>query len=162
MQGRSSWFRTDVVYLYLAQFLVIAAGYVVNPVISLYALSLGASIGTASLVVTSSSIVPVLGQIPVGYLADRVGKGLFLYIGATVAMVTPVLSYLAPNVPELLAVRVVSGLALTMFVPISWVLVMELAPGKNYGKSIGNIAAATQVGVFVGPLIGGFVGQVLG
>jgi len=39
---------------------------------------------------------------------------------------------------------------------------MDLSPGRNYGRSIGNIAAATQVGVFLGPLLGGFIGQAMG
>jgi MFS family permease len=122
-------------------------------------MTLGASIGIASLAVTSVSAVPAIGQIPVGLFAGRFGRSSFLVGGSLIAVIGPILSYFSPNVLVLIVTRLVTGLAQTAFMPVAWATAMDFASEGSYGKSMGNMAAGSQIGVFLGPLIGGFVAQ---
>ncbi len=155
-------FRTSLTPLYVAQFLIISSSNVSTPILSLFALSLGASVAMAGMVVASNNVVPLIGQIPVGIAGDKFGRHAFLYAASVFAILGPLLSFLAPDVTTLIATRLVAGFATAAFMPLSFAIVAERAAPGSYGRSMGNLGASIQLGIFLGPLLGAFAAQTYG
>lgn len=107
----------------------------------------------------------VLGNIAFGYLGDKLGRVNVVawFGGIGCAITAPAMYYVphwfGPNVPAVLVVSVLYGLAVAAFVPLSAIMPM-LAPAQkasavailNLGAGVSNFAGPFVTRLFLGPL----------
>jgi EmrB/QacA subfamily drug resistance transporter len=100
--------------------------------------------------IAMASLLPVGGKI-----GDRFGRrrmvllGLILFGGSSIA------SGLAPNLPTLLAFRIMQGVAGAMITPNTGALIRESVPENRRGMAFGILGAIIGIAAGLGPPLGG-------
>ncbi len=118
---------------------------------------LGGSIGTVEWVSLAYLLTLVVLVLPVGRLADSLGrKSLYLY-GFAIFTAASLLCGLATGLPELIGARVVQGAGAALLQANSVALIRAAVPGRSLGRAIGVQGAAQAIGLAVGPTVGGFL-----
>ena len=139
-----------------------ALGYGVSVyLIPLYATALHANYYELGLIGMVGSILYTL-SFSAGWLSDKVNKAYLLAAGLALNSLATAIISLTNTVSELLIVRVIGGLALVFYWPVIEALVADISPGLTRVSKIGSYAAATTIGMVVGPPIGGVLAQSLG
>ncbi|RYE42883.1 MAG: DHA2 family efflux MFS transporter permease subunit, partial [Hyphomicrobiales bacterium] len=119
--------------------------------------SLGATSDTITWVLTSY-IVAVAVAIPItGWFADRLGSR-NLFLGATIGFVlASMLCGLATSLPEMVAFRVLQGIAAAFMSPLSQTAMMDINPPSRQAQAMSVWGMGIMVGPVLGPLIGGWL-----
>lgn len=93
--------------------------------------------------------------IPLGRLADMLGRRWMYAIGFTVFIIGSFLCGLSPNLAFLLASRVLQAVGAAMLQANSVSIITASTPPQDRGKAIGIQGAAQAIGLSLGPAIGG-------
>lgn len=127
----------------------------IAPVLPHYADELDLSKTAAGVLTASYAAGTVIGSLPAGWLASRVGVKPILILGLSLLAVTSVTFSLASNIVLLDAARFVQGLggACSWAAGMAWLVGM--APPERRGELIGSGLAAAIVGMLFGPVLGG-------
>lgn len=100
----------------------------------------------------------VIAHIPAGYLADRVGRRQMMWLAWVLGAAATWLMAFGSNLPVFTAGLLIYGL--TGFVTVPMNSYITAARGKwTVGRAIMIISAVYNLGMVVGPLLGGFVGE---
>ena len=91
-----------------------------------------------------------------GAWADRVGQRKMAIRAGFGLAVTYMLGAIVQTAPQMLAVRILTGL-ISGFVPASMSLVSSTLPGEKLGWGMGWMQAALASGNILGPLLGGYL-----
>jgi putative MFS transporter len=111
------------------------------------------STGLKSLVSISSSAGVVLGIVPAGWLADRVGRKRVM-IGGTIAYsILTFLTGFAPGIASVVTLRVLAGVAMGAVFPLPYAYGAELCPPALRGRFTGIADTFLSVGYFLSPLL---------
>ena len=127
-----------------------------NPVLPLFAQSLGASTAIIGLIAAISPIAGILFSFPVGYLCDSWGRKKLLLVSALVFLISPLLYLLITNPLLLIPVRFFHGIATAILGPVASSIIFSNYT-KDRGEKIGLYSSATLVGRTVAPIVGGFL-----
>jgi EmrB/QacA subfamily drug resistance transporter len=103
-----------------------------------------------------AAFLPIFGR-----LADILGRKLLYTGGFLLFVLSSGLCGLAPNLPVLIAFRVLQGIGAALLSSNSVAIVVAAAGGQMRGRALGIQAAAQAVGLSAGPAIGGLVLDVL-
>jgi EmrB/QacA subfamily drug resistance transporter len=136
-------------------------GTVVNVALPVLQKSLNASVSGAQWVVESyllflSSLVLVGGS-----LADRFGRRRVFMAGVVLFAVTSAACGLAINIEMLILARAVQGIGAALLVPASLAILGAAFPAASRGRAVGTWSSLTAMSAVVGPLLGGWLVQVL-
>src|SRR5437870_5756367 len=126
------------------------------PVLSLFAQSLGASSEAIGFIVAASTLTGVFLKWPAGALSDLYDRRWLLLVGLLAFALPPFCYLLVTDVPWLIALRFVHGMATAVFAPIALAVVADLRREAR-GAAYGAYTAATQAGAMLGPLLGGWL-----
>ncbi len=118
---------------------------------------LGEGAGAVRWVSLAYLLVLACALIPVGLLADRVGRKLLYTYGFAVFTAGSVLCGLAPTLGWLIAARVAQGLGAAMLQANSVALIVESLPTRLLPRGLGVQGAAQAVGLALGPAVGGLL-----
>jgi MFS family permease len=132
------------------------------PVIPLTARDLGASVATASLVVGMLGVGRVIGDLPAGQLAMRIGERRAMLVALGLVIVSMTVSLLAPSVLALAGATMVVGLALAVFALARHAYIAETVPYESRGRSLSTLGGTIRIGLFAGPFLGAAVMTWLG
>jgi putative MFS transporter len=111
------------------------------------------STGLKSVVSISAAAGVVLGIVPAGFLADRVGRKRVM-IGGTIAFSTlTFLTGFAPNIAVLITLRLLAGIAMGAVFPLPYAYGAELCPPNVRGRFTGIADSFLSVGYFLSPLL---------
>lgn len=136
-----------------------AALYIFVPVLSPYAASLGAGLDLIGLVVGSYGLSQFLLRIPTGWLSDRLGRRKpFIAVGFAVTAVSCLVMAWAPTPWYLVLGRGLSGVAATMWVPLSVMLAASFPPERAVA-AMGLANFATNIGQIIGTSSGGWLAE---
>src|SRR6187200_1967932 len=124
-------------------------------------LEFNARLSTVSWVAVSyllamAAFLPIFGR-----LADMMGRKLLYTGGFLLFVLSSALCGLAPNLPVLIALRVLQGIAAALLSSNSVAIVVASAGPQLRGRALGIQAAAQAVGLSAGPAIGGLVLEIL-
>ncbi len=131
--------------------------FVQYPLAAPYAESLGASPGLAGLVVASYSIANLVGNIGAGPLLDRFGR-IGPLLASLIATVVALTAYtVVTSALQLLAIRVLHGLAVATLAPGAFALIGDIAPPEQRARAMGINGTLIAVAAVVAPPLAGIV-----
>jgi len=151
-----------VVPVYTMQLFLVASVQSVTPVLALFSLNLGASVGISSIIVGTTNLVQVALILPFGIMAERIRRSRLLYASSILCIIGTAISVIAQTITVLVVSRLLIGIGGSMYFGLAYALVADLAPRGAAGRSMSTFAAASQIGAFAGPLAGGFVAEAFG
>jgi EmrB/QacA subfamily drug resistance transporter len=106
---------------------------------------------------TMAGFLPIFGR-----LADMLGRKLLYTGGFLLFVLGSGLCGFAPNLPALIAFRVLQAIGAALLSSNSVAIVVTAAGPERRGKALGIMAAAQAVGLSAGPALGGVVLDMLG
>lgn len=148
--------------IYLTGFFGFASQNLLVPVMPLYATKLGASVAEVGFIVALIAYGTALFMIPFGLLSDRFGRRTYFIIGFVILTLSPVLYIWTTDPVQLSIVRALNGVGAAAQIPTTIATVLDLAPEEQRGRTLGWYTTATQCGLMIGPVLGGYVLNVLG
>ncbi len=141
----------------LASFLTPFMGSAVNLALPDMARTFRLSAVTLGWTVTAYLLTTAVFLVPVGRLADAVGRRKVFVAGISVFLAGALLSGLAFSGVSLIAFRLVQGVGGAMIFSTSIALLASHFPPENRGRVLGINTAATYTGLSLGPVAGGFL-----
>jgi MFS family permease len=119
--------------------------------------SLHAGPGAVRWVSLAYLLVLACTLLPVGRLADRLGRKLLYTHGFAVFTLGSLLCGLAPSLGWLIAARVLQALGAAMLQANSVALIAQNLPSRSLARGLGVQGAAQAIGLALGPAIGGLL-----
>ena len=129
----------------------------VAPIIAISARELGASLGVAALLVGTLGIGQLLGDLPSGALAARIGERRALLVAAVFEAVGMGVAALAGSVTALFAGVLVIGLAGSLFGLARQAYLTEAVPVAMRARALSTLGGVHRIGYFLGPFLGSLV-----
>ena len=133
-----------------------------SPIFSLFATSLGASLGTLGLVTSVLGLSRLASALPAGLVSDRRGPKTVLVAGMVMYAFSFVLYALAPSPGWLVVPRILQAVAMVSTFPTGIAYIGDVIEERDRAAAIGIYTAAMGSGFAVGPLIGTWVGSTAG
>jgi MFS family permease len=124
------------------------------PLIALSARSLGASVTVAALVVALTGIGQLVGDLPAGALAARVGEQRALVLACSLDALALVGAFLARSLVLLAVAVLVTGLAGAVFSLARQAYLTEAIPIRMRARALSTLGGTFRIGLFIGPFIG--------
>jgi len=155
--GRSESLRAIALSAYGPTLLGSTGSGAVSPIIAISARELGASVGVAALLVGALGIGQLLGDLPSGALAARIGERHALLVAAVVEAVGMLISALAGTLVVLFAGVLVIGLASSLFGLARQAYLTEAVPVAMRARALSTLGGVHRVGYFLGPFVGSLV-----
>ena len=132
------------------------------PTLPAYIADVGATPKQVGLVMGCFAIGLLSSRTFLGQLADRHSRKIVVLIGTIVAATAPLGYMLVQSIPLLMATRAFHGISIAAFTTGYSTLVIDLAPIKRRGETIGYMTLAVPIGMAVGPALGGFLQETVG
>jgi MFS transporter, DHA1 family, multidrug resistance protein len=98
----------------------------------------------------------------VGPLSDRFGRRQVGLVTMFIFLIGSIGALFAPNVPMLLASRLIQGIGASGGVVLSRTMVRDAYDGRNAAKASAQVATAVSIAPLFGPLIGGYIHDAFG
>ena len=137
--------------------LVSAGTGAIVPLIALSARGLGAGVGTAALIVALAGVGQLIGDLPAGSLAARLGEKYALMAACVldaVALLGAFAAGRAGSLAGLAAAVFVTGLANAMFGLARQAYLTEVVPIHARARAMSTLGGVFRLGSFVGPFAG--------
>lgn len=129
----------------------------VLPVLALTARDLGASVGTAAVIVSLLGTGMLVGDLPAGALAARFGERRALLAASLAEAVGMAAAGLAPSVLTLGSAVLALGLAGSVFGLARHAYLTEAVAPSLRARALSTLGGVHRVGIFVGPFLGAAV-----
>lgn len=104
----------------------------------------------------------LLSRTQLGRMADRRGRKIVVLIGAAVAGIAPLGYLFFQSMPLLMASRAFHGFSISAFTTGYSALVVDISPAEKRGEVIGYMSLVVPIGMAMGPLVGGYIGETAG
>lgn len=140
----------------LGPFINILDTNVVNIALPRMMSGLATDVLTIRWVVTAYLIATAITMPAIGWIGRRLGNQRLYALGLSVFTGASVLCGLAPSVEFLIVFRIVQGIGAGVLMPISWALMMEIAPPAQRGMATSMWAIGASFGSLAGLPIGGY------
>jgi len=147
--------RKNVNYLASLDFIISLGFGLIMPLFPQYVKLLGGGGLEVGILFSSFVLTRAILAAPFGNLSDRVGRKRLILIGSFLYALLAVLFTVPTTWPGLTLVRGLQGVASAMVWPVSEALVIDSCPAASRGASLGKIVMASNLGMVVGPFIGG-------
>lgn len=154
--GKGKW--TALVFLALAQFMVVLDGTIVNLALPRLQVEMGISDSTRSWVVTAYALAFGALLLLGGRIADFWGRKKTFLVASAGFAVASLIGGIAQETWELIGARALQGLFAAMLAPAALALLTVAFPGgKERGTAFAIFGSITGVGAAIGVLLGGFL-----
>jgi DHA1 family multidrug resistance protein-like MFS transporter len=127
-----------------------------NPALPLFIRSFGVPPGTLGLIAAASTVTGILVSLPAGILSDLWGRRRVILLSMAVFASAPFLYLLVRSPWQLALVRVYHGLATAILGPVAMAAVADTFQ-QGRGERMAWYSAATMVGRFLAPTVGGLL-----
>ena len=154
--------RASLLVVYATVFVYFLGFHALLPIITPYAISLGASVGVAGLIAGAYSAVNLVGNLGAGYWTDRLGRKLPLVVGLAVVGLALLLYPLAGDPATLFWLRIVHGLGAALVAPASLSYIGDTTVPGGRARAMAVYGAAIGLTTLIGPPLAGVVADRLG
>ncbi|MHA1279072.1 MAG: MFS transporter [Candidatus Helarchaeota archaeon] len=131
---------------------------IIDLILVLYAISLGADVFLSGVAVGMFSVSQVVLQIPVAKLSDRIGRKKTLLMGMTVYAMGTFLCGIAGNITQLIFFRFIQGSG--AYISVIHAFIGDLFPSEKRGKAMSFYQTGVTLGYAIGLPLGGFTASV--
>ncbi len=145
----------DVLSIYIPSFFIFLGMSIISPILPLYARSFDVSYTLVSLAISMYAFGRFLADLPVGMIADRVGRKPLMVVGTLLLAVTAFMNAIARSFWEFLAYRLIQGLGSSMWMTSRTTLLADILKPEERGRVMGYFQAFMLLGSSAGPTIGG-------
>lgn len=135
---------------------------IVGPVMPLYAKSFGVGAAMVGMLGTAFAVARIIVNLPVGSLADRIGRKPFLVAGPLITCFASLMSGLAQQFGSLILYRFIQGIGSAALVTTAMTVLADITNRETRGRAMSLYQGALLLGQSFGPTVGGFVGEHLG
>lgn len=127
------------------------------PIITPYAIGLGASHFLAGSIVAIYSLTNMIGNIFGGDWIDRYGRKRMLFWGMVAAVFILFLYPIAQTAEQLFFIRLCHGLAGGILIPAAFAYVGDISKSGSRGKTMAITGGSIGIAAIVGPALGGIM-----
>ena len=127
-----------------------------NPALPLFIRSMGVPLSAVGYIAAASTIAGIVISFPAGMLSDIIGRRRLILLAAVVFATAPFLYLVIAASWQLVLVRIYHGLATAILGPVALAAIADTFE-TGRGERMGWYSAATMVGRFLAPLIGGLL-----
>lgn len=149
------------VILYLVIVICFLDLFIQLPIITPFALELGATEFMAGIVVAMYSLFNMVGNIAGGYLSDKFGRRNTLLFGMIMQVFFVLIYTTTPSIGILLAVRAIHGFSSGLLTPAAFSLIADISRKSAIGKSMALTGVAIGTAAIVGPAAGGIISSTI-
>jgi len=144
--------------LCIAQFILVFSNALMQPVLSVYANEeMGISEVGVGMLFTVQGIVTLLATIPMGIVADEVGRKPMIVLGKIIHASAALLVIVSGSLWPLLLVMTMRGFGRSMSNPSITAMFSGLVSTSKRGRGMGIFNLFRNVGLVVGSAVGGFL-----
>jgi MFS family permease len=133
-----------------------------SPVLPLYAESFGVSYAWVGAATSAEALGMLLTDLPCGLLLRRLGQKRAMLVGLVLLILTRIAVSWAGSIHEVFAYRLISGFGMALFSVARHDYISEHASVATRGRAMALFGGMMRVGMFVGPLAGGFIAAGMG
>ena len=149
--------RRVAVSVYGPTILVAVGQGAILPLVALSARALGASVGTAALIVALIGVGQLIADLPAGALAARIGERRALIAACLVDALALLGAFLAQSLIFLAIAITVTGLAHAVFGLARHAYLTEAIPVPFRARALSTLGGSFRIGLFIGPFIAAVV-----
>jgi len=128
---------------------------IVDLILVLYAVNLGADAFLSGIAVGAFSIAQVLLQIPMGRLSDKIGRKKTIQLGVLIYAIGTGMCGFAQNIYQLIAFRFLAGSS--AYIAVIQAFLGDLFGSKERGRAMSYYSAGVTLGYAVGLPLGGLL-----
>ncbi|MGH2450762.1 MAG: MFS transporter [Candidatus Limnocylindria bacterium] len=151
--------RTLLLVLGFLTFASVYANVVIIPVLVQIASDFGTTAGTAGLVAAAYGVPGIVVAVLAGPYSDRLGRKLFLVVGASIMGAATILSAFAGSFAVLLATRALAGLGASVIFPNVNATIGDTFPYRERGRAIATVVAMNTMASVIGLPVAGIVAE---
>ncbi len=154
--------RTVLVVAGLSTFLVTFMGSSINIALPSISSELRIDAVVVNWIPTAYLLATATSLLPFGRLADIHGRKRILTCGIFVFTIATILVSFSSIASALIALRVAQGIGGAMIAATGVAIITSVFPARERGRALGISAAATYLGLSLGPILGGILTQHFG
>jgi MFS family permease len=143
--------------IYVPCFLFNLAGSITDPVLPLFATSLGGSVALAGAAVSVERLTSIIFSVPAGIAFRLLGPSGTMAAGAAIAGSAMILASQASSVGQLLAGLLLLGMGNALWKIARSTFIRMAVPEHLRGRAVSFNTAVSRASQVLGPTIGGFV-----
>lgn len=151
--------RSLTLSVYLPTFLFSIGQGAVLPIIPLFALELGASVAFAGAVVGMRGLGLMLFAVPSGLAVSRFGDKGAMVVGTAMVGVVAIGASWSGSAVVLAGLMLIMGGGWSFWQLARLAYVSDVAPVHQRGRALSLVGGVHRAGLFVGPILGGFLGR---
>ena len=155
-------YPTSYYVLCATAFLMMLSIAMINPILSIYAKSLGATGVWIGYAVSGYWITRVLLEIPCGYISSKYGYYRPMLVAMVITLVGNVLLLFIQTPVQLVLVRAMKGIGGPLFFAISMTFLVNLFDAESRGAAMGVFQGIEFIGTIIGSGISGYTIDVFG
>ncbi|OCP15914.1 MULTISPECIES: MFS transporter [unclassified Ensifer] len=159
-QSNARW--GAVVSLSLGVFGLVTAEFLPASLLTPMSADLGVSVGAAGQSVTTTAVVAAVAGPAIVVYTGRFDRRTVLLALTGLLVVSSLMAGFAPNLPFLLAARVLLGVALGGFWAMSLALAMRLVPGRLMPRAMAIVMSGVSIATVCAAPVGAWIGATLG
>src|SRR5512132_2320494 len=160
MSAEPTRWRDIAITAYGPTVLVAIGQGAILPLVALSARELGAGVGTASFIVALIGLGQLVGDLPAGVLAARIGEKRALIAACALDALALLGAFLAQSVVFLAIAIAVTGVAGAVFNLARHAYLTEAIPIPMRARALSTLGGTFRIGVFIGPFVAAaIVGQ---
>jgi len=152
-----SMVNVNLRWFLLGMILANIAGEMLNSMLSLYLIKLGASVAQVGLVYTVASLVPILLQIFGGWMSDTVGRLRAIAIGSVITVFGYLIFFVSPSWQWVMVGLCVEFVSSSFVAPSFNAYIAEQCDEDVRGRVFGVIQGIYMVVTVIGPILGGIL-----
>ena len=131
----------------------------VVPLIPLFAKELGSGVALAGLVVAARGLGSMVGDVPSGLVTTRFGGRKTMAAGALLTGASALAMGVSTGVALLAAFTLMNGVAFALWHVSRLTYLTGAVPSEYRGRALSLVGGTSRVGIFIGPIVGGLLGQ---
>jgi MFS family permease len=133
-----------------------------SPILPLYAEGFGVSYAWVGAATSAEALGMLLTDLPCGLLLRRLGQKRAMLVGLVLLILTRTAIFWAGSIHQVFAYRLISGFGMALFSVARHDYISEHATVATRGRAMALFGGMMRVGMFVGPLAGGFIASGMG